>query len=221
MEENKLLNGFNDGLHPSSGIGGNKPYFEETQKEYKETPITDEKELEKYWSIVSDKDPNKPEKYKYTKPKTLKNKVFEALGEVSMCWSETPKGVFESSKAEEIGNRLMKEIEDSGKTYIIDMKLIPENMDIEEFIKTWKQQPIQIVQSKPSLQEAIEVLCNALREDTSEGSLYQDWCYKAAIAFKAEWEKVENNTNIKNASDYKAIISHQAAKNFLNLLISK
>ena len=44
--------------------------------------------------------------------KTLQNKVFEALGEVSMCWSETPKGVFDSTNAERIGNELMKEIEE-------------------------------------------------------------------------------------------------------------
>lgn len=44
--------------------------------------------------------------------KKLENKVFEALGEVSMCWSETPKGVFDSSNAERIGSELMKEIKD-------------------------------------------------------------------------------------------------------------
>lgn len=40
----------------------------------------------------------------------LENKVFQALGQVSMCWSETPKGVFESSKATVIGSNLMDEI---------------------------------------------------------------------------------------------------------------
>ena len=38
----------------------------------------------------------------------LQKIVFEALGEVSMCWSETPTGVFESTRANEIGNRIMK-----------------------------------------------------------------------------------------------------------------
>ena len=37
--------------------------------------------------------------------------VFEALGEASMCWSETPKGVFESTHAKEIGDRVMEAIE--------------------------------------------------------------------------------------------------------------
>ncbi len=29
----------------------------------------------------------------------LEEMVFQALGEVSMCWSETPKGVFDSDHA--------------------------------------------------------------------------------------------------------------------------
>ena len=49
--------------------------------------------------------------------KGLKTKVFEALGEVSMCWSETPKGVFDSTNAERIGNELMKEIENEVQFY--------------------------------------------------------------------------------------------------------
>lgn len=32
-----------------------------------------------------------------------------AIGEASMCWSEVPKGVFESSKAKEITNNLKKD----------------------------------------------------------------------------------------------------------------
>lgn len=42
---------------------------------------------------------------------SLITKVFESLGEVSMCWSETPNGVFESTRANEVGKRLMKSIE--------------------------------------------------------------------------------------------------------------
>lgn len=37
----------------------------------------------------------------------LKSNIFEALGSASMCWSETPKGVFESTRAKEIGDKLV------------------------------------------------------------------------------------------------------------------
>lgn len=36
--------------------------------------------------------------------------VYESIGEASMCWTETPKGVFDSDRAKNIGDRLMNEI---------------------------------------------------------------------------------------------------------------
>jgi len=38
----------------------------------------------------------------------LEEAVFQALGEASMCWSETPSGVFEDVRAMEIGNQLIE-----------------------------------------------------------------------------------------------------------------
>lgn len=40
----------------------------------------------------------------------LKTLIFEALGEASMCWSETPKGIFESDKCKIIGEELISNI---------------------------------------------------------------------------------------------------------------
>jgi hypothetical protein len=36
----------------------------------------------------------------------IEEKVMQAIGEASMCWSETPNGVFESERAIAIGKRL-------------------------------------------------------------------------------------------------------------------
>jgi hypothetical protein len=33
--------------------------------------------------------------------------VFQAIGAASMCWSETPMGVFESTRAKQIGDDLV------------------------------------------------------------------------------------------------------------------
>lgn len=41
--------------------------------------------------------------------------IFQALGEASMCWSETPKGVFDSTRAKEIGEKLCKNLEEIRK----------------------------------------------------------------------------------------------------------
>jgi hypothetical protein len=40
----------------------------------------------------------------------IRQQVFEALGEVSMCWSERPAGVFDDVKARQIGERLIRDI---------------------------------------------------------------------------------------------------------------
>lgn len=37
----------------------------------------------------------------------LRKKLGEAIGEASMCWSETPKGVFETEKASKIVDKLV------------------------------------------------------------------------------------------------------------------
>ena len=46
----------------------------------------------------------------------LKEIIFQNLGAASMCWSEIPKGVFDSTKAEKLGYEIM----DAISIYIID-----------------------------------------------------------------------------------------------------
>lgn len=41
----------------------------------------------------------------------LREMVFLALGKVSMCWSETPKGVFNDERAVQIGEELLQSID--------------------------------------------------------------------------------------------------------------
>ena len=41
----------------------------------------------------------------------LRQFLGEAVGEASMCWSETPKGIFDSTKASEIVDSLVKQLE--------------------------------------------------------------------------------------------------------------
>jgi len=43
---------------------------------------------------------------------SLEELVFQGLGEASMCWSETPKGVFDSNRAKRIGDEIMQAIQD-------------------------------------------------------------------------------------------------------------
>lgn len=41
--------------------------------------------------------------------------VFEGLGEVSVCWEPAPVGVFQSVRAAEIGERVVKQIRNGAK----------------------------------------------------------------------------------------------------------
>ena len=43
-----------------------------------------------------------------TQEEAVSLKVFSAIGEASMCWTETPKGVFDSTRAKRIGDDLIK-----------------------------------------------------------------------------------------------------------------
>ena len=49
----------------------------------------------------------------------LRDIVFQALGQVSMCWSERPKGVFDSVQAGEIGEALLAAIEEDKQKAIV------------------------------------------------------------------------------------------------------
>lgn len=46
---------------------------------------------------------------KIKKMKNLYKKVYQAIGEASMCWSKTPTGIFEATRAKQIGDQLIKD----------------------------------------------------------------------------------------------------------------
>ena len=41
----------------------------------------------------------------------LKNKLYEYIGQASMCWCETPKGIFDSNNAVRITENMILDIE--------------------------------------------------------------------------------------------------------------
>jgi len=41
----------------------------------------------------------------------IRERIGEIIGEASMCWSETPKGVFNSDRAKELVDEIMTHIE--------------------------------------------------------------------------------------------------------------
>ncbi len=45
--------------------------------------------------------------------------IMQAIGAASMCWQPTPTGVFDSTKAQEIGENLMTELVKIYKTALV------------------------------------------------------------------------------------------------------
>ena len=43
----------------------------------------------------------------------LKEKVYTAIGTASMCWSETPKGIFDEALANKVAEKLMDDIHEN------------------------------------------------------------------------------------------------------------
>lgn len=73
------------------------------------------------------------------------------------------------------------------------------------------------------LKQAVDILCNALREDKSEGSYYYSWQANIAMAFQDEFNRYAIEKEIEgSASNFNIhVIANNAAKNFLDLLIYK
>lgn len=72
------------------------------------------------------------------------------------------------------------------------------------------------------LKKAVQTLCNALREDTSEGSYYYAWQSNIAMAFVDKVNSIEKLNSM--SPGYLAFVNinkvaNDAAKEFLNLLI--
>lgn len=38
----------------------------------------------------------------------IRNTIFKNIGAASMCWSEVPKGIFNSTRAEELANEIFE-----------------------------------------------------------------------------------------------------------------
>lgn len=72
--------------------------------------------------------------------------IYEALGEASMCWNETPKGVFDSTKAKEIGDRLIKLLtppapaggEEYPNNYVCGFLF---DKEVQNVVLIWKEKP--------------------------------------------------------------------------------
>lgn len=52
--------------------------------------------------------------------KDLKTKVYESIGQASMCWEEVPKGLFDEKQANKVATSLLKHIKKTQKSQLLD-----------------------------------------------------------------------------------------------------
>ena len=75
------------------------------------------------------------------------------------------------------------------------------------------------IRKEMQLKQAIEVLCNALREDTTEGSYYYSWMCNIKMTM---YDAMRDNGNIKDFNQEIILnMCEDGAKNFLNLLVKQ
>lgn len=109
----------------------------------------------------------------------FKTILFQGLGEVSMCWSQTPKGVFDSIKAIEIGNRILKSKEkykyteeDVIKTFKAGMDWVQHpkgtEPDLNRFIQSLQQPklPVGFKCEMGTVSSYKDKMCNIRNEKT-------------------------------------------------------
>ena len=69
----------------------------------------------------------------------LEELIFISLGRASMCWSEIPKGVFDSTTAAELGREILKAVEEYTKEEAGWSDPIVEHLDREEKESEWQR----------------------------------------------------------------------------------
>jgi hypothetical protein len=107
--------------------------------------------------------------------KQIETIVFEALGTASMCWSETPKGIFDSSQASNVGNEAVSNImklyaqlkqdeqsegEENKNLRKIAEDLALEIINIKDTIRDVLKEYIENVNESDNITETLEGLIN-------------------------------------------------------------
>ena len=57
---------------------------------------------------------------------SLSETILQSMGEASMCWNPTPTGEFDSTKAAEVGEKVIKDVRQMIRDVIITCPASPE-----------------------------------------------------------------------------------------------
>jgi hypothetical protein len=73
----------------------------------------------------------------------LEETVFKAIGAASMCWSETPTGIYDSSRAKQIAEDLIKEI-NNNRELILESLILGHMNAMRPLLNEWEDKNRQV-----------------------------------------------------------------------------
>jgi ATP-dependent exoDNAse (exonuclease V) beta subunit len=148
----------------------------------------------------------------------IKTIIGEAVGEASMCWSEIPKGIFESDKASKIVDKVLEKltalINDKDKTIA---ELYERLQDVEDThirlgdLSAWRKVGIE----KGYWAYFKDIIIKEYL-GTDEGSVYQDYTKLKKNIIKEEQERIFDYIN-----EYYAENDASVSRNLANIIFNK
>ena len=149
----------------------------------------------------------------------LRSIIGQAIGEASMLWSETPKGVFESDKGCELMDRTMKEVLNySCLKDNKDGELSQENAELLQEIRTLTNERVEIREEIKELQKQINSTIGMNDRD-----IYWKNFYKMAIQERQIIKQAEEikRLNIEIIFDLGGILKRDPRSSKVEELMSK
>ena len=141
----------------------------------------------------------------------IKTRVGEILGEVSMCWSETPKGVFQSSKAVDLLTEVFALMEE----YRSQASQVPSDEEIETLaVKRSRSEDIEEQKRNSKLILAFEIGMKQMRsialashvariKELEEYKITPNGFYVVARNSEEDWEQItQQMDSLEKAKDY-------------------
>lgn len=133
---------------------------------------------------------------------STKHKLYEAFGEVSMCWSERPKGIFDSTQVTKIAERIVGLIE-ADEYFEKENSLLKEGSGVHLIAIERKEQ--------------IEIHWRTLQRDVDENS-NNELAHGAEMLLAAEHEEGIDTESYPDGWD-KEICTHMLSKPYKERLI--
>ena len=87
-----------------------------------------------------------------------KSRIYEIIGEASMCWSDTPKGIFDSTRAKKLGDEIVKDF----------VSMEDERTELIEVVSMSMAREMSLTSELVDLRDKVKELEEALKEQSHD-----------------------------------------------------